>query len=131
MWKFHFSSNLIFVGYTGSKNPVWTGKKFQLVLKSNFISVWNKCPNGYFKKPVQINRGTVFINHDFLLELFLEHFIFWKSIFLNIMPNYWRTVSGGWIHKVQWFSLSTYVDFCKKSCFLGPKQLVRGKVNVH
>ena len=53
IWKFHFGSNLIFVCYTGSKNPVWTGKKFQLVLKSIFISVWNKCPNGYFKKPVQ------------------------------------------------------------------------------
>ena len=60
IWKFHFSSNLIFVGFTGSKNQVWTGKKFQLVLKSIFISVWNKCPNGYFKKPVQINRGVVY-----------------------------------------------------------------------
>ena len=29
----------------------------KLVLKSIFISVWNKCPNGYFKKPVQI-RST-------------------------------------------------------------------------
>ena len=59
-WNFNVQKSilkLIFVGYTGSKNPVWTGKKFQLVLKSIFISVWNKCPNGYFKKPVQINRG--------------------------------------------------------------------------
>ena len=33
--------NLIFVGYIGSKNPVWTGKKIQLVLKSIFISVYH------------------------------------------------------------------------------------------
>ena len=36
-------------------------KKIQLVLKLIFISVWNKCPNGYFKKPVQINKGYVYM----------------------------------------------------------------------
>ena len=55
----HFSSNLIFVGYTGSKNPVWTGKKFQLVLKSIFISVWNKCPiSDIFQKTSTDQQGV-------------------------------------------------------------------------
>ena len=42
IWKFHFSSNLIFVGYTGSKNPVWTGKiSVSLYWNFFFSSYWN------------------------------------------------------------------------------------------
>ena len=65
--------HLIFVGYTGSKNPVRTGKKIQLLLKSIFISVWNKCPNGYFKKPVQINRGSGCWGQPMLLFFKLDY----------------------------------------------------------
>ena len=36
-----------------------TEKKFQLVHNWIFIPVWNDCQNGYFKKPVEINRGKV------------------------------------------------------------------------
>ena len=50
-----------------NKISVWTEIFFQLVLNSIFIPVWNNCPNGFFKKPVQINRG---------LDLIFEKWIF-------------------------------------------------------
>ena len=41
---------LIFAGYTGSKNPVWTWLKIQ------FVEL--VFPNWFFRNNVQINRGT-------------------------------------------------------------------------
>ena len=38
-----------------------TEKKFQLVYNWIFIPVWNECRNGYFKKWVEFNRGSVFL----------------------------------------------------------------------
>ena len=48
---------LQFKTYNWKKISVITEKKFQLVYYWNFIPVWNKCQNGYFKKSVEINRG--------------------------------------------------------------------------
>ena len=50
-WFFEISNR------TEKKNSVGTEKKFQLVHNWIFIPVWNDCQNGYFKKPVEINRG--------------------------------------------------------------------------
>ena len=38
---FFSSSNLIFAGYTGSKNQVWTRQKIKFVSKSISFRVWN------------------------------------------------------------------------------------------
>ena len=45
---------MIFVGYSLN----W--KRNSVSFEIDFISVWNNCPNGYFKKPVQINRRIVY-----------------------------------------------------------------------
>ena len=49
------SLNLIFAGYTGSKNQVRTRKKIKFDSKSIFWRVWNKLPNWHFKNQAQID----------------------------------------------------------------------------
>ena len=54
--KKKFSENLEL-----KKNFSENWKKNQLVYNWIFIPVWNECRNGYFKKPVEINRGLTFV----------------------------------------------------------------------
>ena len=66
------------------KKSVMTEKKIQLVYKWIFIPVWNECRNGYFKKPVEINRGLGLIKPPSSLNiteiLKFTHLYFPKSI---------------------------------------------------
>ena len=50
-------TKFIFVGYTGSKNQVWTRKKIKFDLKSIFFRVCNKLPNWHFKNQAQIDTA--------------------------------------------------------------------------
>ena len=53
-----------------------TDKKIQLVHNWIFIPVWNECRSGYFKKPVEINKGRE------RLRSYLQKFEFqWNSNF--------------------------------------------------
>ena len=54
-------SKLIFAGYTGSKNQVWTWKKSSLIRNRFFFLVYNKLPNWHFKNQAQIDNAYVFI----------------------------------------------------------------------
>ena len=47
--KINLISKLIFAGYTGSKNQVWTWKKIEFDSKLIFFLVCNKLPNWHFK----------------------------------------------------------------------------------
>ena len=87
------------------KNSVRTEKKnqlvhteifFQLVYNWIFIPVWSKWQNGYFKKPVEINRGKGFFTiyesqHTLICEFHLKlmhHFTistFWAVWCLRLL----------------------------------------------
>ena len=59
-----------------------TEKKFQLVHNWIFIPVWNECRNGYFKKPVEINRGNGTYHAFNLLRVLIANLhwqMFWSS----------------------------------------------------
>ena len=47
--------------------------KFQLVYNWIFIPVWNECRNGYFKKPVEINRGKGLPGFFYTFSMALYH----------------------------------------------------------
>ena len=68
-------------------------KKNQLVYNWIFIPVWNKCRNGYFKKSVEINRGSRIIktNHMYLVyKTFQGRNL--SKIFGGILENWWLMI---------------------------------------
>ena len=78
-----------------------TEKKFQLVHNWIFISVWNECRNGYFKKPVEINKGSVEetlmhnSHHSSKLELSYSVALCSVYLFKNYLSqflNHWESV---------------------------------------
>ena len=58
-------SKLIFAGYTGSKNQVWTWQKIEFVLKLISFRVCNKLPNRHFK-----NQACLCYNFTITYEIF-------------------------------------------------------------
>ena len=62
-----------------------------------------------------------------LLLYFIEKKIRKFKIILDIENSLWKSdFDNWWIHKIQWF-LWVCCFFAKKSCFLGPSQLVSTK----
>ena len=53
-----FSSNWIFTACVVYKNPVRTEMEFSYSQTENFVMEKLSSDTGYFKKPVEINRGT-------------------------------------------------------------------------
>ena len=93
--RINLISKLIFAGYTGNKNQVWTQQKIEFVLKSIFFRVCNKLRNWHFKNQAQIDTAYVMIiNQTNLVCLFLKFcyksckFLAICSIFRNIWCFY-------------------------------------------